>query len=83
MPEPVGLADSAACVLEIGTLVASVILLRGSAWARARPPASTHVSRLVLVAVVAVTCLGVAATSLVPFDDFRGAGSHEALSPHP
>lgn len=61
--EPVGLADGVACALELGALLAAVVVLR----ARNLPGrlfSSTHASRLVLVAVVAATVLGVSGASV-------------------
>lgn len=58
-PEPIGLADSAAFVLEAAALAAAVMLLRGRDRPRPAGIASRHLSGLALVAVVAVTTLGV------------------------
>ncbi|WP_457206584.1 hypothetical protein [Nocardioides sp. P5_C9_2] len=63
VPEPVGLADVAACALEVLTLVLAVALLRGWAVGRAVGTSVDGV-RLALVAVVAVTALGVAGSSI-------------------
>ena len=67
-PEAVGLADCAACLLEIVTLVLSVVLLRGVGWRRRPAASSTHLVWLGLVAVVAVTAIGLAGTELSWFD---------------
>jgi hypothetical protein len=64
VPESIGLADCAAVVLEVGTLFAAVILLRGNGWLRRRTAVSAHVNRLVLVAVVAIMVIGLGGTSL-------------------
>jgi hypothetical protein len=66
--EAVGLADCAACLLEVVTLVVAVALVRGWLGAR-RPgaPSTTHLPRLALVALVAVTALGLAGTPLAWF----------------
>jgi hypothetical protein len=61
-PEPVGLADLAACALEAGTLIIAVILVRGSRWSR-RPPAPAHLRALALVVVIAVTSIGLAGSA--------------------
>ena len=63
VPEPLGLADCAACALELGTLLAAVVMIR----ARSLPERlfeSAHASRLVLVAVVAATAVGLGAAGL-------------------
>lgn len=46
-----------ACVLEVGTPVLAVVLLRGEGWLR-RAPFSTYVRALSLVAVTAVSTIG-------------------------
>lgn len=66
-PELVGLADVAAGALELVTLVAAVVVLRAHGWIR-RAPASTHVNRLAVVAMVAVTALGLG-SALTMFGD--------------
>ena len=43
MPEAIGLADVAACLLEVVTLTLAVALLRESTWTtRPNPPAATR-----------------------------------------
>jgi hypothetical protein len=74
LPGQVGLSDWAASALEAGTLVLAVVLLRGTGWLRSRPPASAHVRWLTLVAVIAVTAIGLAGSGLPGLDDF-GSGS--------
>lgn len=66
-PEAVGLADCAACLLEVATLVLAVALIRGWTRGRRADPSSTHSARLALVALVAVTALGLAGTPLAWF----------------
>ena len=71
-PEPgaaerVGLPDSAACVLEIGSLLVALLLLRHHGRLR-RPAASDHVRWMALVSVVVVAALGVAGSNLAWFD---------------
>jgi hypothetical protein len=77
---PVGLTDVMAAVLEAGTLVLAVLLLRRAAALRGRPRASAHVHQLAVVAVVAVATIGLAGTSLTWFDDltpgFDGTAQH-------
>ena len=62
--EPVGLADVAAGLLEVGTLVAAVVLFRsrhrGTAGTERRTAASAHVRALAVVGAVAIGSLGVA-----------------------
>ena len=68
----VGLADSVAALLALGTLLAGILLLR----AGTRPSrlfASPHASRLVLVAIVAVTALGLGGSGL-GWVDLSGSG---------
>jgi len=81
VPEAVGLADVASGVLEVGALVAAVVLLRYSGWLRRQPPASAHVGWLALVAVIAVTAIGFAGSGLAWFDDYSGSGEHSASAP--
>ena len=71
-PEKVGLSDITACVLEISTLVVAFLLLRSSERLQRRPPASAHLRWLVLVAVIAVTAIGLAGSGLGWLD---GVGS--------
>ena len=63
IPEAVGIPDVVCCALEIGTLIAAVMLLRRPGWLARRPPASAHVRGLAVVAVIAVTALGLAAVA--------------------
>jgi hypothetical protein len=72
----VGLADWAAGVLEVSTLLLAVVLLREPGWLR-RPPTSPHVRALTLVAVIAVAAIGLAGSGLPGLDDFgSGSGLH-------
>jgi hypothetical protein len=66
-PEAVGLADGAACLLEVVTLVLAIALIRGWTSDRRAGPSSTHAARLALVALVAVTALGLAGAPLAWF----------------
>jgi len=67
-PEAIGLADCAACLLEVLTLVLAVVLLRrvmrAHRTARRGSKSSRHAAALALTAVVTVTVVGVAGTSL-------------------
>ena len=63
LPEPVGLADLAACALEVLTLVLAVALLRRRG-VRPPPGTSIDVGRLALLAVVTVTAIGIGGSEL-------------------
>ena len=77
--EAVGLADGAVGVLELATLVASLVLLRSGGWLR-RVRLPEHVVRLGLVAVVAVTAFGLAGSGVTWLDALNlnrdGATAH-------
>ena len=64
VPEPVGLADVAACLLELGTLAIAVVLLRARRRGTGEPEkpttASAHLRALAVVGAIAVGSLGVA-----------------------
>ena len=79
VPEQVGLADMVACVLEVATLVLAVVLLRGGGWPR-RAPFSAHVQALTLVAVIAVTTIGLSGLSLL---DGVGGSEHQSTISSP
>jgi hypothetical protein len=86
--EAVGLADCVSCVLELGTLVAAVLLLRGSTNDPARPPLPPHHRALAVAAVVALGALGVAAAAPAWFDGADGSAGgvetdhhHSAVEP--
>jgi hypothetical protein len=78
-PEAVGLADIAACVLEVASLVAAVVLLRARGWLARRPSPSAHVRSLVLVSVLAVTAIGLGGAELTVFDAFGMAATHSVM----
>jgi hypothetical protein len=59
VPEPVGLADAAASLLEVVVLAVAVGVLLSRGRTR-RPSASPHAGLLALVAVIAVSVIGVA-----------------------
>jgi hypothetical protein len=80
IPERVGLADSAACVLEVLTLLVAVVLLRHSGWLR-RPRAAAHVNALTVLAVIAVTAFGLAGSGLTWLDAFASSGDEPVTSP--
>jgi hypothetical protein len=79
VPEAVGLADVASSVLELGTLVVAVVLLRGRDWTL-RPRVSAHLRWLIVVAVIAVTAVGLAGTGLRWFDVRGDLGEQPAMS---
>ena len=82
IPEQVGLADSAACLLEVITLLVTVVLLRQRGWLR-RASLSAHVSGLSVVAVIAVTAIGLAGSGLAWFDAVGNSGAESSVtSPH-
>jgi hypothetical protein len=82
VPEQVGLADLAACALEVATLLIAVVLLRASGWLR-RPSGSAHVRGLAVVAVVAISAIGLSGSGLAWFDDYVGsADGSAAVSGH-
>ncbi|MFE5837742.1 hypothetical protein [Arthrobacter sp. NPDC056493] len=64
VPEPFGLADVAASLLELGTLVIAVVLLRARRKADGEPEgrttASAHLRALAVVGAIAIGSLGVA-----------------------
>jgi hypothetical protein len=64
VPEPFGLADIAASLLELGTLVVAVVLLRarnkGNGGPERRTTASAHLRALAVVGAIAIGSLGVA-----------------------
>jgi hypothetical protein len=71
VPEPIGLSDTVASVLGLGTLLATVVMIR----ARTRTErlfTTPHASRLLLVAVVATTVVGLGGSGL-EWADMSGA----------
>jgi hypothetical protein len=62
--ESIGVADCAAGLLEIGTLVAAVALLRRTGWLQRQAPVSAHARWLVILAVVSVMLIGLGGTEL-------------------
>ncbi len=81
VPEAIGLPDCVACVLEIGALLAALVLLRAPAGLSRRPRVSAHGMAVALVAVLAVTAFGLAASGLSWFDLF-GFATHSNMSMH-
>ena len=68
-----------ACVLEVGTPVLAVVLLRGEGWLR-RAPFSTYVRALSLVAVTAVSTIGL--SGLFWLDGVEGS-EHQSTTTSP
>ncbi|WP_411283849.1 hypothetical protein [Lapillicoccus sp.] len=82
IPEPVGVADVGASLLELAALFIALVLLRDRGWLR-HPPASAHLRWLALVAVVAVTSGALAGSGLPVFDDITGStGDSSIVSAH-
>lgn len=78
-PYAVGLSDSVACALEVGMLLVTVVLMRAGGWLGRRPRVSAHVNGLILVALLAITAIGVAGTGLSWADAFGISGSHPVM----
>lgn len=81
-PDDIGGPDVIACLLEVGSLVAAVLLLRPMGWLRRRPPASAHTRGLTLLALTAITAIGLAAIGPSWFDILAVPGdqSHVIMS---
>jgi hypothetical protein len=77
--EGVSLSDALVGALEVVSLIVAVVLLRAQGWLGRRPPASAHVRGLILVALIAVTAIGLAGTGLSWFDVFGISGSHGVM----
>ena len=84
-PGGVGLAEVSAALLAAGALVTAVVLLRGARWLDEHP-ASAYARRLGLVAVVAVTAIGLAGSGLAVLDvgglDGSGGSSGHSQTAH-
>ncbi len=82
IPEPVGLADAGAGLLELATLVVALVLLAARSRGLAgRPAASAHVRWLVVGMVATVTAVALAGSGLAPFDDLgTGANGHTTVT---
>ena len=68
IPEAVGIPDVVCCALEIGTLIAAVVLLRRPGWLRGDRRRRRTCAGSRSVAVIAVTALGLAAVAPSWFD---------------
>ena len=68
-PEPVGLADSVCCVLEVVTLLAACLMLRrNDQTASQRSGGSAHVRSMALLAILAATSIGLTGAAPTWFD---------------
>jgi len=74
VPEPVGLPDVAAVVLEVAALALAVLLLGRAPVLAGRARSSEHLGHLASIAVVAVTVIALAATQPGWFDVLPLAG---------
>jgi hypothetical protein len=81
-PEPAGLPDIAAGVLELGTLLAAVALLRDKRRLHARQAVSAHVRLLPVVAAIAIGVLGLAGTGPAWFGNPGGSGNESVQVHH-
>jgi hypothetical protein len=79
-PEHIGVADVLASVLELGSLLAAIVLLRTAHKLRRRPAASAHARALIVIAALAITSLGLAGTGLAVFNIFVESGSMSMLT---
>ena len=82
VPEAVGLPDVLACLLEVVTLVGAIVLLRSTKRLAHRPSVSAHLQGLVLVAVIAVTAIGIAGAAPTWFDDPGTSGLDSVTATH-
>lgn len=78
VPEAVGIADVAVCVLEVLAAAAALVLLRRSLRGTAEPRPGVHGVRLALVLVLAVSAVGLGGSRLpwVGFDVGGASMSH-------
>jgi hypothetical protein len=86
VPEPVGLADVAAGLLELGTLVIAVVLLRARHGGTVRPAkrtaASAHLRALAVVGAIAIGSLGVAGAVPGWLGELPSPGDITHVTPH-
>lgn len=68
VPEPIGLPDGAAVLLEVAALALALVLLRRAPALAGRPRSSEHLGHLTFMAVAAVTVIALAATQPGWFD---------------
>ena len=77
IPEAVAVPDVLACFLEIGAALAALALLTPRRLVR--PPLSAHAKGLAVLALVAITTIGFAATGPAWFDAFGVAASQTGM----
>lgn len=86
VPEPVGLADTTAGLLELGTLAVAVVLLRArrsrTAGAGRRSTASAHLRALAVTGAIAIGSLGVAGAIPGWLGDVDTLGNTTHVIPH-
>jgi len=81
-PEPVGLADLAACALEATTLLIALALLRRSTQLQHQPPTPAHTRWLTLLTVIAATTIGLAGTPLPWLNTLANTTGHTSTTTH-
>jgi hypothetical protein len=77
--ETFGVPGTVAAILEVVTLLAALLLLRRTEWLARRPSASAHARALLVLAVIAVTFIGIAGTALSWFDQ-PGSADNPSIS---
>lgn len=82
LPEAVGVPDCVAGALEVGTLLIAVALFGGGHRRQVFPPVSAHLRSLPVVAVIAVSLLGLAGTSPAWFDALGSSSNEPATVSH-
>jgi hypothetical protein len=83
LAQAVGLPGAIAAALAVMTLLAAAALLRGADSLRRRPGASAHARALMVLAVVAVTFIGIAGTAVTWFDQPGTADNPSISHSHP
>ncbi|CAH0228417.1 hypothetical protein SRABI26_02583 [Arthrobacter sp. Bi26] len=81
-PESAGMPDIAAGVLELGTLLVAVALLRDRDRLPRRPLVSAHIRSLPVVAAIAIGVLGLAGTAPAWFGNPGSSGNESVEFPH-
>lgn len=74
--EAVGLADVSACLLELATLAAAVVLVLARPGLGSRPGTGPHRGWIAVMALLTVTTVGFSGTGLAGFDGFGVAPAH-------
>jgi len=83
LAQAVGLPGAIAAALAVMTLLAAAALLRHEDSLRPRPGASAHARTLIVLAVLAVTFIGIAGTAMSWFDQPGGADNPSISHTHP